>query len=44
MWVNEQAPRRQCCEVMKGSDGVNNNSVVGVKMRGCRRFESVSPL
>ncbi|XP_014496661.2 uncharacterized protein LOC106758232 [Vigna radiata var. radiata] len=42
--VWKKAPRRQCCEVMKGSDRAKNNSVVGVKIRGCHRFESVTPL
>ncbi|RZB52624.1 uncharacterized protein LOC114395783 [Glycine soja] len=38
----KKAPRRQCCEIMDGADGVNS-SVVRVKIRGCRRFESVTP-
>ncbi|KAK8466509.1 hypothetical protein PHAVU_008G117500 [Phaseolus vulgaris] len=40
----KKAPRRQCCEIVNASDGVmNNNSVVGVKIRGCHRLESVTP-
>ncbi|KAI5584408.1 hypothetical protein BDE02_06G078600 [Populus trichocarpa] len=35
------APRRQCCEVIKGEDGVN--SVVQLNIRGCNQFESVTP-
>ncbi|TKY65990.1 Beta-1,3-glucosyltransferase protein [Spatholobus suberectus] len=35
----KKAPRRQCCEIINGADGVN----VRVKIRGCRRFESVTP-
>ncbi|RDX63799.1 hypothetical protein CR513_57728, partial [Mucuna pruriens] len=37
----KKAPRRQCCEIINGGDGVNN--AVGVKIRGCHRFESVTP-
>ncbi|KAK7292924.1 hypothetical protein RJT34_15782 [Clitoria ternatea] len=36
----KKAPRRQCCEVMNGADDANK---VRVKIRGCHRFESVSP-
>ncbi|XVE96920.1 hypothetical protein REPUB_Repub02eG0265500 [Reevesia pubescens] len=35
------APRRQCCEIINGKDGVDN--LVQVKIRGCNRFESVTP-
>ncbi|XVF76666.1 hypothetical protein PTKIN_Ptkin13bG0285100 [Pterospermum kingtungense] len=35
------APRRQCCEVIDGEDGVQN--LVQVKIRGCNPFESVTP-
>ncbi|XWS67109.1 hypothetical protein CRYUN_Cryun05aG0258700 [Craigia yunnanensis] len=35
------APRRQCCEVINGRDVVDN--LVQVKIRGCNRFESVTP-
>lgn len=35
------APRRQCCEVIKGEDGLK--SVVQVNIRGCNQFESVTP-
>ncbi|CAJ1800476.1 unnamed protein product [Sphenostylis stenocarpa] len=38
----KKAPRRQCCEIMNGSDGMDKN-VISVKMRGCHRFESVTP-
>ncbi|PRQ43178.1 hypothetical protein RchiOBHm_Chr3g0465641 [Rosa chinensis] len=37
----EKAPRRQCCEIIDGGDGVQN--VVLLKVRGCNRFESVTP-
>ncbi|PQQ11138.1 uncharacterized protein Pyn_16804 [Prunus yedoensis var. nudiflora] len=36
-----KAPRRQCCEIINGTDGADN--VVHVQIRGCKRFESVSP-
>ncbi|KAF7845460.1 transferring glycosyl group transferase [Senna tora] len=39
MW--KKAPRRQCCDIMNGSDGVKN--VVQIKIRECHRFESVTP-
>ncbi|XP_021289602.1 uncharacterized protein LOC110420566 [Herrania umbratica] len=35
------APRRQCCEVINGGDGEDN--LIQVKIRGCKRFESVTP-
>ncbi|XP_061360940.1 uncharacterized protein LOC133304878 isoform X2 [Gastrolobium bilobum] len=38
--VWKKAPRRQCCEIINGTDGVNN--VVQVNIRGCHRFESVT--
>nr|KYP51769.1 hypothetical protein KK1_026430 [Cajanus cajan] len=38
----KKAPRRQCCEVVNGPDDAKN-SVVRVRIRGCRRFESVTP-
>ncbi|XP_061360930.1 uncharacterized protein LOC133304871 [Gastrolobium bilobum] len=37
----KKAPRRQCCEIINGGDGVND--VIEVKIRGCNRFESVTP-
>ncbi|XP_028785176.1 uncharacterized protein LOC114741082 [Neltuma alba] len=36
-----KAPRRQCCEVMNDSNGME--STVVIKVRGCHRFESVTP-
>ncbi|KAK4267879.1 hypothetical protein QN277_024604 [Acacia crassicarpa] len=37
-----KAPRRQCCEVMNNkSDAVE--STVEIKIRGCHRFESLTP-
>ncbi|XP_024190151.1 uncharacterized protein LOC112194128 [Rosa chinensis] len=36
-----KAPRRQCCEIINGSDGVN--SMVQVQIRDCMHFESVTP-
>lgn len=36
--VSKQAPRRQCCEIINGSE-----SVVQVKVRACQPFESVTP-
>ncbi|KAL2336572.1 hypothetical protein Fmac_011018 [Flemingia macrophylla] len=38
----KKAPRRQCCEVVNGPDDLKN-SVVRVKVRECREFESVTP-
>lgn len=38
--IDEQAPRRQCCEVINGDDKVGG---VQVKIRGCHQFESVTP-
>ncbi|KAK2972320.1 hypothetical protein RJ640_014378 [Escallonia rubra] len=35
----KQAPRRQCCEIMDGVD----DGVLQVKIRGCQRWESVTP-
>ncbi|XP_038701866.1 uncharacterized protein LOC119998595 [Tripterygium wilfordii] len=37
----KRAPRRQCCEINSGGKGVQ--SVVQVNIRGCNRFESVTP-
>ncbi|XP_027351296.1 uncharacterized protein LOC113862408 [Abrus precatorius] len=37
----KKAPCRQCCEIINGRDGVNRT--MHVKIRGCRRFESVTP-
>ncbi|KAK7395252.1 hypothetical protein VNO78_15803 [Psophocarpus tetragonolobus] len=39
----KKAPRRQCCEIINGPDGVKSPSVIRVKIRECRRFESVTP-
>ncbi|KAG8374344.1 hypothetical protein BUALT_Bualt11G0122000 [Buddleja alternifolia] len=36
-----KAPRRQCCEIMSGSD--LQADVVQVRIRGCNRWESVTP-
>ncbi|KAG8376936.1 hypothetical protein BUALT_Bualt09G0115900 [Buddleja alternifolia] len=36
-----QAPRRQCCEIMNGSD--QRDRVVQVRIRGCNHLESVTP-
>ncbi|XP_062005661.1 uncharacterized protein LOC133722812 [Rosa rugosa] len=36
-----KGPRRQCCEIINGSDGVN--SMVQVQIRDCMHFESVTP-
>ncbi|KAB1994641.1 hypothetical protein ES319_D13G112600v1 [Gossypium barbadense] len=36
------APRRQCCEVINGGEGVDSLRVE-VKIRACHRFESVTP-
>ena len=41
MCFNDQAPRRQCCEVVNGGHGMKG--VVQVKIRECHRFESVTP-
>ncbi|KAE8684796.1 ribulose bisphosphate carboxylase/oxygenase activase 1 [Hibiscus syriacus] len=35
------APRRQCCEVINGGEGADH--LVQVKIRGCHRFEAVTP-
>ncbi|KAK8532011.1 hypothetical protein V6N13_131360 [Hibiscus sabdariffa] len=35
------APRRQCCEVISGGEGADH--LVQVKIRGCHRFETVTP-
>ncbi|PON90824.1 hypothetical protein TorRG33x02_134620 [Trema orientale] len=41
-WWNK-APRRQCCEIINdGTQGVLG-SVVKLKIRGCNRFESLTP-
>ncbi|KAK9289950.1 hypothetical protein L1049_008112 [Liquidambar formosana] len=37
----EKAPRRQCCEIINGTDGVG--SMVHVKIRGCNHWETVTP-
>lgn len=37
--LHEQAPRRQCCEIINSK----MEEVVGVKIRGCHQFESVTP-
>ncbi|KAK7292925.1 hypothetical protein RJT34_15783 [Clitoria ternatea] len=37
----KKAPRRQCCEIINGTEGVDN--VVQIIIRGCHRFESVTP-
>ncbi|XP_041026469.1 uncharacterized protein LOC121266731 [Juglans microcarpa x Juglans regia] len=37
----KKAPRRQCCEIINGEDGVD--TVIQVKIRGCNRFQSVTP-
>ncbi|KAL6133185.1 hypothetical protein ACLB2K_065422 [Fragaria x ananassa] len=39
--LRNKAPRRQCCEIINGSEGVD--SVVQVQIRDCMRFESVTP-
>nr|POF12384.1 beta-1,3-glucosyltransferase [Quercus suber] len=36
-----QAPRRQCCEVVNGLDGVESG--IQVNIRSCNQFESVTP-
>ncbi|KAL0336811.1 UNVERIFIED_CONTAM: hypothetical protein Scaly_1956200 [Sesamum calycinum] len=36
-----KAPRRQCCEVMNGSD--DGKGVLEVRIRGCNEWESVTP-
>ncbi|CAM8925810.1 unnamed protein product [Rhodiola kirilowii] len=39
-----KAPRRQCCEVVNGVDGLKRDSdFVRVKIRGCNGWESVTP-
>ncbi|OMO66397.1 hypothetical protein CCACVL1_21180 [Corchorus capsularis] len=35
------APRRQCCEVIHDGNGADGQ--IQVKIRGCKRFESVTP-
>ncbi|XP_047937893.1 uncharacterized protein LOC125185414 [Salvia hispanica] len=35
-----KAPSRECCQVMSGS--ARQNDVVGVKIRGCNQYESIS--
>ncbi|RDX83593.1 hypothetical protein CR513_35464, partial [Mucuna pruriens] len=37
----QKAPRRQCCDIIEGKDEANN--VIQVEIRGCHRFESVTP-
>lgn len=37
----KKAPRRQCCEVINGTEKIDN--VIQIKIRGCHRFESVTP-
>ncbi|KAA8518939.1 hypothetical protein F0562_016287 [Nyssa sinensis] len=37
----KKAPRRQCCEIVNGEDGVDG--VVQIKIRGCNQWESVTP-
>ncbi|KAK7339686.1 hypothetical protein VNO77_20367 [Canavalia gladiata] len=37
----KKAPRRQCCDIINGTEGVEN--VVQINIRGCHRFESVTP-
>ncbi|KAM1949275.1 hypothetical protein FF1_009722 [Malus domestica] len=37
----DKAPRRQCVEVINGTEGVDN--VIKLQIRGCNRFESVTP-
>ncbi|KAB2630631.1 hypothetical protein D8674_008150 [Pyrus ussuriensis x Pyrus communis] len=37
----DKAPRRQCVEVINGTEGVDN--VIQVQIRGCNRLESVTP-
>ncbi|XP_030450012.1 uncharacterized protein LOC115672356 [Syzygium oleosum] len=39
MW--KKAPRRQCCEVINGTDSMGR--MVEVKIRGCNPMESVTP-
>ncbi|XP_011094901.1 uncharacterized protein LOC105174478 [Sesamum indicum] len=39
LWT--KAPRRQCCEIMGGSD--HQDGHVRVRIRGCNRWESVTP-
>ncbi|OIS96315.1 PREDICTED: uncharacterized protein LOC109236251 [Nicotiana attenuata] len=39
--VWRQAPRRQCCEVIDGEDGIG--SVLHIRIRGCNQWESVTP-
>ncbi|KAJ0088146.1 hypothetical protein Patl1_31822 [Pistacia atlantica] len=41
--VWKMAPRRQCCEVINGGKGTKRERVVQVKIRGCNKFESVTP-
>lgn len=41
-WLYDQAPRRQCCEVINGVDGPMSD-FVRVKIRGCNGWESVTP-
>ncbi|KAL0426304.1 UNVERIFIED_CONTAM: hypothetical protein Slati_2805200 [Sesamum latifolium] len=36
-----KAPRRQCCEIINGSD--DPNGVLEVRIRGCNEWESVTP-
>ncbi|XP_057801329.1 uncharacterized protein LOC131016649 [Salvia miltiorrhiza] len=36
-----KGPRRQCCEIINGSDEVDG--VVQVRIRGCNQWESVTP-
>ncbi|KAM1159546.1 hypothetical protein ACFX15_032070 [Malus domestica] len=36
-----KAPRRQCCEIINGTEGADR--VVQVQIRSCNRFESVTP-
>lgn len=43
-WRNGQAPRRQCCKIINGTQGGGVvDSVVQVQIRECNRFESVTP-
>ncbi|TKY63326.1 DNA polymerase eta [Spatholobus suberectus] len=37
----KKAPRRQCCNIIEGTDEANN--VVQVEIRGCHHFESATP-
>ncbi|KAL6277972.1 hypothetical protein ACE6H2_021573 [Prunus campanulata] len=42
-WRNGQAPRRQYCQIINGTQGGAVDSVVQVQIRECNRFESVTP-